>query len=77
LLRSTTTNFTRLTIRAALSTPVDIIREKGSREFRSRPAAKQISQKTGVRTGSMLNLACLRFLAMKEQLSLSPHLFRC
>jgi hypothetical protein len=41
LSRSTTVNFTRPTIRAAPSTPIDRIRQKGSREFRSRPAAKK------------------------------------
>jgi hypothetical protein len=46
-------NFTKLTTRAAPSTPVDRIRERESREFRSRPTARQISQRTRVRTGSM------------------------
>jgi hypothetical protein len=76
LSRSTTVSFTRLTTRAALSIPVDRIREKGSREFRSRPAAKQISQNTGVRTGSTSKFTCLGFPATKDQLILSPHLLR-
>jgi hypothetical protein len=67
---------TRLTIHAALSTLVVRIREKGLREFRSRPAAKQISQKIGARIGSMSKLTCLRILATKVQLILSPHLLR-
>jgi hypothetical protein len=51
-------------------------REKGLREFRSRPAAKQISQKTGARIGSVSKLACLRFLATKVPLILSRRLLR-
>jgi hypothetical protein len=54
---STRVSSTRLTIRAALSTLVDTIREKGLRGFRSRPAAKQISQKTGAHIGSMSRLS--------------------
>jgi hypothetical protein len=48
---STMVNFTRLITHAAPSTPVDRTREEGSREFRSRPAARPISRKTGAPTG--------------------------
>jgi hypothetical protein len=55
---------------------VDRIREKGSHEFRSRPAARQISQKIGARIGFTSKLTCLQFLATKDQLILSPRLLR-
>jgi hypothetical protein len=66
----------KLTIYVVLSTLVNRTHEEGSHEFRSHPAAKQISQKTGARIGSMSKLTCPRFLATKDRLILSPRLLR-
>jgi hypothetical protein len=69
-------NTTKLTTHDAPSTPADGIHEGDLREFRSRLAARRISQRTGVRTGSTSRWTCLQFLATKDQLILSPRLLR-